>query len=249
MTYADEYARILAQNYDSVYGVLRDPSGDIEFYVEQARRSGGPILELGCGTGRILVPTAAKGLNCVGLDASEEMLAVLRAKNPPANVKLVKDSMEAFELDAEFQLVTAPFRAFQHLLDVESQLRTLANVKRHLAPGGTFVFDVFDPNLARMAVLEEPENESVVFCHEGYEMRRLDSIHRDPATQIMTVTFRFVGGPVELQGKTDVKMRWFYRYEIEHLLARAGFSDVTIHGGFRNEPWQSGRDTVVIARV
>ena len=250
MAYADEYERILALSYDSVYGVVRDPSGDIEFYVEQAKLTGGPILELGCGTGRILLPTANAGLSCVGLDASSEMLAVLRSKHPPENVKLVQGRIETFDFGEErFRLVTAPFRVMQHLLDVESQLRALETIRRHLAPGGAFVFDVFDPRLDRTAILEEPERVGVVFSHEGYEMRRLEAVRRNLSTQVMTIRFRLEGGPAELQGTTEVKMRWYYRFEIEHLLARAGFTNLTFYGGFKQRPWEAGQDTVVIAKV
>lgn len=250
MVYSVEYERNLAQTYDAVYGVVRDPSGDVAFYVEQARESGGPVLELGCGTGRILLPTARLGLSCVGLDASPEMLAVLRGKNPPANVELVNDRMETFDLGKQrFRLVTAPFRAMQHLLDVDAQLRALENVRRHLAPGGAFVFDVFDPKLDRMAILDEPESEGVSFVHDGHEMRRRESVRRDLSSQIMTVTFRVEGGPVGLQGTAEIKMRWYYRYELEHLLTRAGFANLTFYGGFTKLPWRAGEDITVVARV
>jgi len=250
MVYDDEYERILARTYDPVYGVVRDPSGDVEFYVEQARESGGPVLELGCGTGRVLIPTARSGLTCVGLDASPEMLAVLRGKNPPENVELVNGRMEAFDFgERRFGLVTAPFRAMQHLLDVEAQLRTLENVRRHLAPGGAFVFDVFDPKLERMAILEEPESDGVSFVHDGHEMRRRESVRRDLSSQVMTVTFRVEGGPASLQGTTEIKMRWYYRYELEHLLTRAGFANLNFHSGFTKRPWRAGEDITVVARV
>jgi ubiquinone/menaquinone biosynthesis C-methylase UbiE len=250
MVYANEYESILARTYDSVYGVVRDPSGDIAFYVEQAAESAGPVLELGCGTGRILLPTAKLGLACVGLDASSQMLAALRAKNPPENVELVHGRMEDFDLgERRFELVTAPFRAMQHLLDVDAQLKTLKNIRRHLAPGGAFVFDVFDPKLERTAILEEPESEGVAFIHEGQEMRRRERVRRDLTSQVMTVTFRLEGGPESSQGTTEIKMRWFYRYELEHLLNRAGFTNLTFYGGFAKGPWRAGEDIVVVARV
>jgi ubiquinone/menaquinone biosynthesis C-methylase UbiE len=250
MVYADGYERLLAQTYDSVYGVVRDPSGDIAFYVEQARKSGGPVLELGCGTGRIAIPTARLGIACVGLDASPEMLTVLRGKSPPSNLELVNGRMEDFELgERRFALVTAPFRALQHLLDVDAQLTALHNIRRHLAPGGAFVFDVFDPKLDRMALLEEPESAGVAFSHDGHEMRRRESIRRDLSTQVMTVTFRIEGGPDALQGTTEIKMRWYYRYELEHLLNRAGFTNLAFYGGFSNGPWRAGEDITVVARV
>ena len=142
----DEYEGVLARNYDALYGVMRDPSGDAAFYRALAEETGGPVLELGCGTGRVLLPIAALGIPCVGVDASPAMLAALRAKNPPPNLELVEGRMETFDLGARrFGLVTSPFRAFLHLLDVPSQLAALANIRKHLAPGGAFAFDIFDP--------------------------------------------------------------------------------------------------------
>ena len=146
MAYAEKYQSLIAQTYDDVYSVIRDPSGDVAFYVAQAAEAGGPVLEIGCGTGRILIPTARIGIECIGLDSSPEMLALLLEKNPPANLQLVNGQMSDFDLgEGRFQLITAPFRVLQHLLDIDSQLVALANVRQHLAPGGAFVFDVFDP--------------------------------------------------------------------------------------------------------
>src|SRR5262245_12593437 len=151
----DTYDRSIAQSYDAEYAVIRDPSGDRAFYADLAREAGGPVLELGCGTGRVLLPIAREGLvvACVGLDLSANMLDVLRAKGPPDNLSLVQASMTAFDLgEARFHLVFAAFRAFQHLCTVDEQLAALACVRRHLAPGGRFAFDVFAPDLARTAV-------------------------------------------------------------------------------------------------
>jgi ubiquinone/menaquinone biosynthesis C-methylase UbiE len=249
MTYVDEYQRLLCRTYDGVYSVVRNPSGDIEFYVERARESGGPVLELGCGTGRILIPTALAGVECVGLDSSPEMLAVLREKKPPANVQLVSGQLESFDFgERRFRLISAPFRVLQHLLDVDVQLAALANVRRHLAPGGAFVFDVFDPKLENMAQTFVPEGEGQAFTHEGHSMRRYDSIRKDLSQQVMSVTFRYEGGPKELQGTSEVKMRWYYRYELEHLLQRAGFSDLTFYRDFAKTPWSSGGEIIVVAR-
>jgi SAM-dependent methyltransferase len=164
MAYDDAYERVIARNYDAVYSVIREPSGDAAFYRDLARKAGGPILELGCGTGRVLIPIADEGIECVGLDSSPEMLAVLRAKQPPACLSLVEGRMERFDLgDRRFHLVTAPFRAFSDLLDVDAQLACLACIRRHLVPGGLFAFDLFDPKLARTALAEEPEQLAVTF--------------------------------------------------------------------------------------
>jgi SAM-dependent methyltransferase len=244
----DEYEGVLARNYDALYGVMRDPSGDAAFYRALAEESGGPVLELGCGTGRVLLPIAALGIPCVGVDASPAMLAALRAKNPPPNLELVEGRMETFDLGARrFGLVTAPFRAFLHLLDVPSQLAALANIRRHLAPGGAFAFDIFDPKLAWIMAPGENERLDATFTIDGVETRRFAKVRTDLATQIMTVTFRFE--PAQTDGNTTVRLRWFYRYEMEHLLARAGLTDVTIYGGYDRRPWRPEGETVIVARV
>jgi ubiquinone/menaquinone biosynthesis C-methylase UbiE len=244
----DEYEGLLARNYDALYGVMRDPSGDAAFYRALAQETGGPVLELACGTGRVLLPIAALGIPCVGVDASPAMLAVLRAKNPPQNLELMEARMESFDLGGrQFRLVTCPFRAFQHLLDVEAQLAALANVRRHLAPGGMFAFDIFDPKLAWLIAPVDTERLDATFRRDGVEIRRFARTRSDLATQILEVTFRFE--PEEAPGNTTVRLRWFYRYEIEHLLARAGFTDVAIYGGYDKRPWRPEGETVIIARA
>ena len=246
----DSYESIIARHYDELYAVMRDPSGDVAFYGELARASGGPVLELGCGTGRTLLPIARAGIACVGVDASPAMLAVLRQKSPPPNLELLEGRMERLELPGRrFRLVTCPFRAFSHLLDVDSQLAALAAVRRHLEPGGTFALDVFDPKLAHIARPEEPEHLAATFQDAGREVRRWDTIRRDASRQVMTISFRFVSDAPELCGVGEIQMRWFYRFELEHLLARAGFGELQFFGGFDRRPWAAGGETIALARV
>jgi hypothetical protein len=177
------------------------------------------------------------------------MLDVLRSKGPPANLEVIQGRMETFQIGRQFALITAPFRAFQHLLDVESQLAALSNVRTHLAADGIFAFDVFDPKLERTAVLQEAEAMSFTFTHQGKKMRRYDTVRRDPTTQVMTVDFRFVGDAADLAGSTQIEMRWFYRFELEHLLARAGFTRLTFYRNFNRSPWRAGGETVVLAQA
>ena len=245
----DEYEGLLSRNYDALYGVMRDPSGDAAFYRQLAKESGGPVLELACGTGRVLLPIAALGIPCVGVDASPAMLGILRGKNPPPNLELVEATMETFDLGARrFPLIICPFRAFQHLLTVDAQLAALANVRRHLAPGGAFAFDVFDPKLAWIAAPAGTERLDATFNVDGVETKRFASTRMDLATQIMEVTFR--SEPAQkTDGNTVIRLRWFYRYEIEHLLARAGFTDLTIYGGYDRRPWRPEGETIIVARA
>lgn len=247
----DDYT-VAAHWYDAAYDVLQEKTGDAEFYLDLARRTGGPALELGCGTGRVLLPIARAGIAATGLDQAPAMLDVLRRKAPPANLRLVVGSMVDFDLGAErFRLVYSAFRPFQHLLTVPEQLGCLAAVRRHLAPDGLFAFDVFAPRLARIAEPEEPEFEEVRFPQGDETVVRYASITRDLATQVMDVHFRFErrrGDVVVGEERTSFRMRWFYRYEIEHLLARAGFEVVDVFGGFDRRPYDGHGEIITVAR-
>jgi SAM-dependent methyltransferase len=248
----DGYGPAAARFYDRAYATLRDPSGDVAFYRGLARETGGRVLELGCGTGRVLLPIAADGIACTGIDRSPHMIDALRRKHPPGNVHLVTAAIDDFDLTpARFRLVLAAFRVLQHLYTVEAQLRCLACVRRHLEPGGRFAFDVFAPDLARVAHVEEPEVEDVRFEADGEEIVRFTSVVRDHAAQVQRVRMRWERrreGTVVGEEVEETRMRWFFRYELEHLLARAGFTTVAVYGGFDRQPFDhvSG-ETVVVA--
>lgn len=233
MAYTPEYETVHARWYDPAYSG-RD--ADAAFYRSLAQETGSPVLEIGCGTGRVLLPIAQDGLDCVGLDGSPAMLDALRAKQPPPNLRLVAAPMQDFDLGPErFRLIFAAFRPLQHLYTPEDQLACLAAVRRHLAPGGLFAFDVFQPDLARLARAEEAEYEEDRFLDGDDEIVRLATIRRDLATQTQDVAIRFerrrdgvaIGSEVE-----RFRMRWYHRYELEHLLARAGFAVVALFGDF-----------------
>jgi ubiquinone/menaquinone biosynthesis C-methylase UbiE len=250
MTYAEGYARLVARHYDALNTVLRAGSQDAAFYLALARESGAPLLELGCGTGRILLPIARDGIACVGLDASHEMLAVLREKQPPPNLALVQARMESFDLgEGRFSLITVPFRGFSHLLDVPAQLAALACIRRHLAPGGRLALDVFDPKLAAIARSEDPESLAVSAETPRGRVQRFDRVVRDAARQVLTLRMRFVAEAPEDCGEGELELRWFHRYELEHLLARAGFTIVALYGGFDRRPWAPGGETIVVANA
>src|SRR5438477_11680224 len=118
----DDYASI-AELYDYVTP-YRDRQ-DVQFYVEAAKQAGGPVLELGCGTGRVLIPTARAGVEITGLDASRHMLGACRERleREPAEVRsrvqLVEGDIREFRFPRSFRLVTIPFRPFQHLTTVD----------------------------------------------------------------------------------------------------------------------------------
>jgi SAM-dependent methyltransferase len=252
--FEDNYGTVTARYYDAAYAGNAQLEGDEEFYRALAREGAGPVLELGCGTGRLLLSIAAEGYPCTGLDLSQAMLDALRAKSPPPTLRLVRAPMQDFDLGSDrFTLIYSAFRAFQHLYTVEDQLDCLACVRRHLAPGGIFAFDVFSPRLDKIAREEVEEAEDLRFTWEGDEVVRYTAISRDLATQVMHLRMRYArrsGGEAVENSIVEFDMRWFYRYELEHLLARAGFGDVTIYGSFDRRPVAAGSPAfAVVARV
>jgi SAM-dependent methyltransferase len=250
----DSYGNITARYYDAAYGSVPTLGPDVEFYRALAREAGGPVLELGCGTGRALLAIAADGIPCTGVDQSPAMLNALRAKRPPPTLRLARSRMQDFDLGSDrFALVFSAFRAFQHLYTVEDQLACLARVRRHLAPGGLFAFDLFNPRLDRTAQTHEPERESLRFRLDGDEVTRFETVTRDQMAQLLTVRMRYErkrDGAVVANDTVEFQMRWFYRYEVEHLLVRAGFEIVSLFGGFDRSPFGPGSQAILpVARV
>ncbi len=242
----------LARYYDPAYAQLRAPD-DVAFYRDLAVASRGPVLELGVGTGRVLLPIAERGIPVTGVDSSPRMLQQLRAKRFPPTLRLLCAPMQDFDLGADrFTLIYAAFRSFQHLLEVDDQLRCLACVRRHLAPGGTFAFDVFAPRLDLLAQSVRPEVEEARFEVDGETVVRHVRVATDPALQRLHVTLRHQrsrGGGAVADECVPLTLRYFFRYELEHLLARAGFR-AELYGGFDRRPFDhvSG-ETVVVARA
>ena len=245
----DEYARI-ADLYDHV-GLYRDRT-DIAFYVERADASGGPVLELGCGTGRVLIPTARAGLRITGLDASPSMLDVCRQRlggEPDAvqqRVELVHADMRDFDLGREFALVTIPFRPFQHLLSVEDQLACLTCIRRYLVRGGTLILDLFNPSLDALAnrpTGEEFGEEPEFSAPDGRRVtRRHRIVSHDRFAQVNQVELIYY--VVHPDGREErlvhaFSMRYLFRFEVEHLLARAGFQLEHVYAGYDRSPYGS----------
>jgi len=228
---------VIARFYDGDYGHFRTPSGDVDFYVEEAVRSGGPVLEFGCGTGRILVPTAEKGVAITGVDASEAMLAKLRTKLPGADVHV--GDMRDFDAKRRYALVTIPFRPIGHVIDAADHVRLFSNMRRHLAPRGRLVFDFFHPKLAYL-VAPRPEKLDFERVDEGRKVRRYSSGIPHVSRQVTDVTMRWevedAEGRVEHLGTERFEMRWFYRFELEHLLGRCGLEVEALYGRFDRSP-------------
>jgi SAM-dependent methyltransferase len=245
----EEYA-FTADLYD--YVVPYRTRGDVDFFVEAAKASGGPVLEVGCGTGRVLIPTARAGVEIVGLDLSPHMLQVCRTRlqNEPeavqSRVRLVQADMRHFDLAKTFRLVTLPFRPFQHLTTVEDQLSCLASIRRHLAEGGRLILDLFNPSLEMLVrentgqeFGEEPEFTS----QDGRRVvRRHKIVSRDYANQINGIELIYYVTYPDGRKERLVHaspMRYLFRFEAEHLLARCGFEVEHVFADYDRSPYGS----------
>jgi SAM-dependent methyltransferase len=229
---------------------------DIPFYIEEARSSGGPVLELGCGTGRVAIPIARAGIEIVGLDSSTEMLRVARRKarglGPlPGKLTWVQRDMHRFSLKRRFALVIIPFRGFLSLLNVEEQRRCLEAVKAHLAPDGKLVFDAFVPDLDMLT-----DDGSTLFHFR--DVPHPDTGHRlviwhqnrfDNHSQVNNA--RTIMEDVDQTGEVvrrvyrDFQIRYVHRYEAQHLLELSGFRILDIFGDFDRQPFDEASTEMV----
>ncbi|MEZ4453261.1 MAG: class I SAM-dependent methyltransferase [Nannocystaceae bacterium] len=244
-----DYEHLLARTYDAHYALIRDPIGDREHYAAIAAERGGPILEIGCGTGRVLLPIARSGLECVGVDPSSAMLAELRAKDPPPSLALHQGHLQTLDLPRRgFSLAIAAFRVLQHLVTVDDQLEALTRLRDHLRDDGWLALDVFEPNLERMA-RDDPDTPEEPFEFEGRSIIRNFAVRRDRTTQTMAIAFRYVDAATGAEiGREHLALRWIYRYELEHLLWRAGFEPLRWSSGYDGRPYDGKGDIVVVAR-
>jgi len=224
-----------AQYYD-LTPVYKDRT-DAAFYVARALEARGPVLEAGCGTGRILAAIAHAGVDITGLDASPAMLELCRARlcAEGLSAETALGDMRRFNLPRKFALIMIPFRPFQHLLDPPDQIACLESVLRHLAPGGRFIFDVFDPRLD--PIYDEEVVEFEFTGPAGQAMQRsVRRVQHDRARQVQHMELIFTDKGTGSREAMLLVMRYFYRYELEHLLARCGFEVLEVLGDFDGSP-------------
>ena len=235
--------------------------GDFEFYLELARGARGPTLELGCGTGRLVLPLARAGIEITGLDLSESMLDVASdaLEHEPADVHsratLVEGDMTGFEVGQEFGLVFIAFRSFMMLDTPEKQRRCLECIHRHLMPGGTLAVDIFDPQLERMT--PKPADNAwddlgEVVHPETFNVVKMETSdrHNDPVSQVFEETWRFTetgpDGPVRTEEEV-LRMRWTYRHEMRYLLELCGFEVQAEYSDYHKSPPAYGKEQIWVA--
>lgn len=239
------------RHYDELIRSL--PLGDVPFYVNEAKRAHGPVLELACGTGRVTIPVAESGVEIVGLDQSASMLATARAKGTEAGVKIawVEADCRTFALSRKFTLIFMAFNSMQHLHDHASLAALFAHVRGHLAPGGRFIFEVFNPSLA---ILNRDYSQRYVERqYEDPDGRGTITLEQtavyDDAAQVNRMTWYF-----SLPGAKDFRVeqldvRCFFPQELDLLVRANGFEIEQKFGNFEGKRFASGdMKQIVIAR-
>ena len=214
---------------------------DLDFYHRLAEDAAGPVLEICAGTGRLTLPLAEAGIDVTGLDASPLMLAAARRKAAERglDVAFVEADMRDFDLDRRFDLVFIPFNSFQVMYSLEDAARALARVRAHLAPGGRFAFDVFNPDPRFFVERRDVWTETFRFLlDDGRECVVSERCAYDAATQVNRVVWRYLFGDEERRGQLDV--RCFYPLEMDLLLAHHGFEILSKHGDFEGTVFAEG---------
>jgi SAM-dependent methyltransferase len=210
---------------------------DVEFYVDEAVRSGGPVLELGVGTGRIAVPMARAGVRVVGVDSSEGMLAVAREQAVLAGVELDLrlGDMRDPPVDEQFALVVIPFRTLLHMQADADRRATLAAVHARLEDGGRFVFDIFTPGADDIAETQGRwvEREPGIFERADW----------DEASR--TLVLRVSGNGLD----AELSLAWLPVERWRELLAEADFVVEGLYGWFDRTPYAGHEDSIWICRA
>ena len=207
--------------------------GDVEFYVEEARAARGKVLELACGTGRILIPIAEAGKEITGIDLSTGMLRVCRrkvaalAEPVKPRITLAHGDMRDFDLHRRFDLIICPFRAFLHNLTDQDQKATLRCVRRHLTRTGRFIMNHFDPWLDMLVDHGSADRAArglmrTYFSSEtGNRVDVYENRYYDLNAQLLVMVMEFHeqddAGRVFKRVKRPLVLRYVFRYEMEHL--------------------------------
>ena len=226
---------------------------DVEWFSGLARRTGGPILELGWGTGRITVPIAQDGHHIVGLDRSAAMLerAERRARRANVEIRWVEGDMRAFSFNEAFALVFVALNSFL-MLDPNDRWSCLARVREHLAPRGRVAIDVFQPDPEVVVgldggVVDEWER---VDSESARAVRKFSSSRAnvDGVTQRIWYDELADNGEVHRIGGTTT-LHYLYRREAELLFSEAGFVIETLHGDYDGNPADAqSRKLLVVAK-
>jgi SAM-dependent methyltransferase len=251
----DPYAA-LAHYYDLENA---DFTEDLNFWLELAEEHGDPILELGCGTGRVLLHLARRGHAVTGVDNSPEMLARLETKLMAASTQhvptapvLLRASMSDFAIEQSFKLALMPFNTFMHLLTPEAQIAALVNLRRYLQTGGALALDMSNPGEA-YAAQEQGLTLERTFLDGETTVQQFSQVRVDRAAQLARITWLYdsVAPDGALQRQiVPLTLRYTFPGEMRLLVERCGFTLLHLYGDYDRSPFVDGSPRLlVVARA
>ncbi len=243
---------VFARFYDLDFGEIQD---DLDLYRDFARRTGGPVLELACGTGRVLIPLAQEGYVVTGVDISPAMLAKAAEKAKRAGVanrvQLVQADIRQFSLDQKYALAIVAINSFLHLVSTEDKITALGRIAQHLEKGGLLILDVFNPDLSQLtgfdgSLIHEDTRRDP---ESGNTVVKLSSTRADPARQVLNATFFYdevlLGGEVR-RTIAPFALGYLFYNEIGLLLDRAGLRQEAVYGSYDLEPFESDSPKMIV---
>jgi SAM-dependent methyltransferase len=252
----DSYS-ITAKYYDGAYAAKQDLV-DLPFYLDLAEQTAGPILEVACGTGRVLLPIARKGIEIHGVDNSRPMLKILadrlarELQEVRERVKLRKGDMRDFRLGNQYPLVIIPFRPMQHMETVQDQVSALTTAALHLSNTGILAFDVFYPKFEMITAKvgeEVPEMEWTPSSDPTTVVRRYfrkESV--DKINQVFSFTFiyrTFHAGQMTLEETEAFKLAYYTYPHLRALFLLAGLEPVAEYGSFAKAPLDNSSEQMI----
>jgi len=227
---------------------------DVPYWLEVANTAGGPVLEVACGTGRILLRLLHAGVDVDGVDAYPAMLDQLREKARSRGLEpcVFQGDMRDFTMPRRYQRVICAFNAFAHCETIDDQLRALRCIREHLEPGGVLVLHMSYPSLA---LWTDPNGEPVLELQSTHpingntlqlwDTRFKNTVGQCQRSQIEVRELDATGRCLDSQ-RFETLQRWVYRYEFELLLRHAGYARWDIRGGFQNEPLEHDDQQMIV---
>ena len=247
--------KVTAKHYDARYVGNQDLL-DLPFYLDLAKRSGGPVLEIACGTGRVLLPIAREGIAIDGMDSSLPMLRVLKShiQNEPHKIRrkisVHKGDMRDFRLRKKYSLVIIPFRPLQHMYTLKDQLKALTTAAAHLRKNGALAFDVFFPKFEMLSAnigqeildLEwQASSDSIVRRH--FVKHSVDKMNQ---TFSFTFVYRTYQGDKLVREETEPFTMSYYTYpHLKALFILAGLETVAEYGSFSKAPLDNTAEQMI----
>ena len=231
-----------------------DFTEDLDYWLGLADEQDGPVLELGCGTGRVLLNLARRGHAVTGIDNSPDMLARLHARlsaatgqHLPVPPQIVQAGFDDFELPERYKLAIMPFNTFMHLPTTEAQLALLMRVRRHLAADGLLALDM--PNPFEAAEAEHGLTLERTFADGDRTVQQFATVTVDHAAQLSHITWIYdsVGPAGDVQRSiVPLTLRLTYPAEMALLLSRSGFSAPRLYGDYDRSPFADGSPRMLV---